>query len=153
MDLLVVYLTPTPPITIGKSRINQTLRYKGWTWSFWAEENFVYRDCLKGLVDLHCLVHTSSMLMGISSGLIQISMRYKLFILFLVIRYHWRRKWQPTPVFLPWESHGQRSLVGCRLWDCTVSDTTEAMQQQQQQQQVSSLLCLLDDYYAVFFLV
>ena len=29
---------------------------------------------------------------------------------------HWRRKWQPPPVFLPGESHGQRSLVGCRLW-------------------------------------
>ena len=26
---------------------------------------------------------------------------------------HWRRKWQPTPVFLPGESHGERSLVGC----------------------------------------
>ena len=26
---------------------------------------------------------------------------------------HWRRKWQPTPVFLPGKSHGQRSLVGC----------------------------------------
>ena len=29
---------------------------------------------------------------------------------------HWRRKWQPTPVFLPRESQGQGSLVGCRLW-------------------------------------
>ena len=29
---------------------------------------------------------------------------------------HWRRKWQPTPVFLPGESRGQGSLVGCRLW-------------------------------------
>ena len=29
---------------------------------------------------------------------------------------HWRRKWQPTPVFLPGESQGQRSLVGRRLW-------------------------------------
>ena len=29
---------------------------------------------------------------------------------------HWRRKWQPTPVFSPGESHGRRSLVGCRLW-------------------------------------
>ena len=29
---------------------------------------------------------------------------------------HCRRKWQPTPVFLPWESQGWRSLVGCRLW-------------------------------------
>ena len=28
---------------------------------------------------------------------------------------HWRRKWQPSPVFLPGESQGQRSLVGCRL--------------------------------------
>ena len=39
---------------------------------------------------------------------------------------HWRRKWQPTPVFLPGESQGQRSLVGCCLWGLTESDTTEA---------------------------
>ena len=32
---------------------------------------------------------------------------------------HWRRKWQPTPVFLPGESQGRGSLVGCRLWGCT----------------------------------
>ena len=37
----------------------------------------------------------------------------------------WRRKWQPTPVFLPGESLGQGSLVGCRLWVHTDSDTTE----------------------------
>ena len=37
----------------------------------------------------------------------------------------WRRKWQPTPVLLPRESQGQRSLVGCCLWCCTESDTTE----------------------------
>ena len=48
---------------------------------------------------------------------------------------HWRRKWQPTPMFLPRESQGQGSLVGCRLWGRTESDTTEATQQQQQQQQ------------------
>ena len=36
----------------------------------------------------------------------------------------WRRKWQPTPVFLPGESQGQESLVGCRT--CTELDTTEA---------------------------
>ena len=45
---------------------------------------------------------------------------------------HWRRKWQPTPVFLPGESQGRRSLVGCRLWGHTESDTTEVTQQQQQ---------------------
>ena len=39
---------------------------------------------------------------------------------------HWRRKWQPTPVFLPGESQGRGSLVGCHLWGCTESDTTEA---------------------------
>ena len=38
---------------------------------------------------------------------------------------HWRRKWQPTPVFLPGESQGWRSLVGCCLWGLTESDTTE----------------------------
>ena len=38
---------------------------------------------------------------------------------------HWRRKWQPTPVFLPGESQGWGSLVGCRLWGHTESDTTE----------------------------
>ena len=39
---------------------------------------------------------------------------------------HWRRKWQPTPVFLPGESQGRGILVGCRLWGHTESDTTEA---------------------------
>ena len=38
---------------------------------------------------------------------------------------HWRRKWQPTPVFLPGESQGWGSLVGYRLWGRTESDTTE----------------------------
>ena len=45
---------------------------------------------------------------------------------------HWRRTWQPTPVFLPEESQGRGSLVGCCLWGHTESDTTEATQQQQQ---------------------
>ena len=36
---------------------------------------------------------------------------------------HWRRKWQPTPVFLPGESQGRQSLVGCCLWGCTGSDS------------------------------
>ena len=39
---------------------------------------------------------------------------------------HWRRKWQPTPVFLPGESQGQGSLVSCYLWGRTELDTTEA---------------------------
>ena len=39
---------------------------------------------------------------------------------------HWRRRWQPTPVFLPGESQRRGSLVGCRLWGRTEPDTTEA---------------------------
>ena len=46
---------------------------------------------------------------------------------------HWRRKWHPTAVFLPGESQGRGSLVGCRLWGHTESDTTEVTQPQQQQ--------------------
>ena len=39
----------------------------------------------------------------------------------------WRRKWQPTPVFLPGESHGQRSLVGDSPWGHKESDTAEQL--------------------------
>ena len=39
---------------------------------------------------------------------------------------HWRKKWQPTPVFLPGESQGRGSLVGFHLWGHTESDMTEA---------------------------
>ena len=53
-------------------------------------------------------------------------------MVFPVVMYGWRRKWQPTPVFLPRESHEQRSLVGCRPWGRTESDTTEATEQKQQ---------------------
>ena len=38
----------------------------------------------------------------------------------------WRRKWQPTPVLLPGEFHGQRNLVGCCPWGSTELDMTEA---------------------------
>ena len=38
---------------------------------------------------------------------------------------HWRRKWQPTPVFLPGKSQGRGILVGCHLWVRTESDMTE----------------------------
>ena len=37
----------------------------------------------------------------------------------------WRREWQPSPVFLPGEFHGQRSLVSHSLWGCKKSDMTE----------------------------
>ena len=40
----------------------------------------------------------------------------------------WRRKWQPTPVFLPGKFHGQRSLVGYNPWGRRESDTTKLLQ-------------------------
>ena len=57
---------------------------------------------------------------GITEGQIQLSVFTSLFTCM-----HWRRKWQPTPVFLPGESQGRGSLVGCRPWGHTESDTTE----------------------------
>ena len=42
-------------------------------------------------------------------------------------RFPWRRKWQPTPVFLPGKPHGWRSLVGYSPWSRKESDTTEQL--------------------------
>ena len=39
----------------------------------------------------------------------------------------WRRKWQPTPVFLPGESYGQRSPAGYSPWGHKESDTTDGL--------------------------
>ena len=41
----------------------------------------------------------------------------------------WRKAWQPTPVFLPRESHGQRNLAGYSPWDHKQLDMTEVTQQ------------------------
>ena len=51
---------------------------------------------------------------------------------------HWRRKWQPTPVFLPGESQTQGSLVGCCRWGRTESDTTERLSSSSQ---LSQYIC------------
>ena len=50
----------------------------------------------------------------------------------------WRRKWQPTPVFLPRESHGQRSLVGYSPWGHKESDKTEQLSHQASKQGMRS---------------
>ena len=50
---------------------------------------------------------------------------FKLYCKAVVIK--WRRKWQPTPVYLPGESHGQRSLVGCSPWGRKELGTTEQL--------------------------
>ena len=59
----------------------------------------------------------------------------------------WRRAWQPTPVFLPGESLGRRSLAGYRPWGCKESDTTEATQQAQQSDSVITYFFSLPLYF------
>ena len=46
---------------------------------------------------------------------------------------HWRRKWQPTPVFMPGKFLGQRNLEGYNPWGCKQSDTTKPIGQGLQQ--------------------
>ena len=63
--------------------------------------------------------------------------------LFLFTFLHWRRKWQPTPVFLPGESQGWGSLVGCHLWGCTELDTTEQLSSSSSSSYTVSIVALL----------
>jgi len=58
-----------------------------------------------------------------SMGLLRVGLNW-VTSLSLFTLMHWRRKWQPTPVFLPGESQGQGSLVGGRLWGPTESEAT-----------------------------
>ena len=44
-----------------------------------------------------------------------------------ILESKWRRRWHPTPVFLPGKSHGWQSLVGCHLWGLTGSEMTEVI--------------------------
>ena len=63
---------------------------------------------------------------GVTEGRTRLSDFTFTFHFALLTFMHWRRKWQPTPVFLAAESQGQGSLVGCCLWGRTELDTTEA---------------------------
>ena len=60
-----------------------------------------------------------------SMGLLRVGHDWRTSLSLFTFR-HWRRRWQPTPVFLPGESQGRWGLVGCRLWGRTESGTTEA---------------------------
>ena len=48
-------------------------------------------------------------------------------VIICYVVFHRRRQWHPTPVLLPGESHGWRSLVGCSPWGRWESDTTERL--------------------------
>ena len=69
-----------------------------------------------------------------------LSMQMKVKLSFSIVNIHswknqevaneslWRGAWQPTPIVLPGESHGQRRLAGYSPWDCKDLDTTKANQ-------------------------
>ena len=61
----------------------------------------------------------------------------------------WRRAWQPIPVFLPIDSHGQRSLAGYSLWGCKESNTTEASEHYWKCTHLSMNKCFHDVFHRI----
>ena len=61
------------------------------------------------------------------SKVIDIFFENKLYLDIFIISIPWRRKQLPTPVFLPGESYGQRSLMSYRSWRCKQLDVTERL--------------------------
>ena len=66
-----------------------------------------------------------------------------IYIHLLVVKIPWRREWLPTPVFLPGESHGQRSLAGYSPW---------GLKSQTRLANKPPLVCALEKYQAVSLL-
>ena len=102
----------------------------GW----FCKNNIIYMQVVKkqhpteGHGDVFCLVSMVLLLLLIKLHFSTFRTTYTLqfpYCLSLKILVHWRRKWQPTPVFLPGESQGWRNLVGCHLWGRTELDRTE----------------------------
>ena len=60
----------------------------------------------------------------------------------LVAHVTWRRKWQPTPVFLPGEFHGQRAKTSYSPWSCKESDTIEQLTLSLASQELGNLILL-----------
>ena len=58
----------------------------------------------------------------------------------------WRRKWQPTPLFLPGKSHGQRSLENYSPWGCKETDTEHACKITM----LNETVILISHYYCIY---
>ena len=80
--------------------------------------------CIYKKIDVGFLAGTSVKELAKDMGLIPVSGRCGFNP--WVGKIPWRRPWQPTPVFLPGESQGWWSMMGCHLWDSIESDKTEA---------------------------
>ena len=89
-----------------------------------------------------------------SMGLLEVGHNWETWLSLFTFM-HWKRKWQPTPVFLPGESQGWGRLVGCRLWGCTESDQTRLKQlssteiQTEEKQAVD--VCFLSCFLSIWF--
>ena len=89
-----------------------------------------------------------------SMGLLEVGHNWETWLSLFTFM-HWKRKWQPTPVFLPGESQGWGRLVGCRLWGCTESDQTRLKQlssteiQTEEKQAVD--VCFLSFFLSIWF--
>ena len=112
-------------------------------WTRWSDFHFSFKCTTKCIIYIYMIcvymekamaTHSSTLAWKIpwvehpgrlqSMGLLRVGYDSAT-LLSLFTFMHSRRQWQPTPVFLPGESQGRGSLVGCRLWGRTESDTTE----------------------------
>ena len=89
--------------------------------------NLILRNCIENIFmcRVKTLLFQFEIIIFISTWLCKFGI-WKLLHKYLTRSHYRRRQWHPTPVFLPGESWGPGSLVGCRLWGRTESDMTEA---------------------------
>ena len=97
----------------------------GWFSSLWwliklAEEASVCPSKVAGELSVPPWTFVKVFYQGLPSSPLTI-------VIWLSLCLGWRRQWHPTPVLLPGESHGRRSLVGCSPWGRSESDTTERL--------------------------
>ena len=92
--------------------------------------NTLQYSCLENPMDRGAWQATVHRVAKSQTRLKRLSMHMCTFIyIHIYIYISWRRKWQPTPVFLPGEFHGQRSLAGCSPWSHRESDMTKWLTQ------------------------
>ena len=132
-------VSPTHDPNHSKSQWSKrrlVLEHSGLSAGSW-KYNYLLEKCLKGverMAEKAMAPHTSTLAWKIpwmeesgrlrSMGSLRVGHNWAT-SLSLFTFMHWRRKWQPTPMFLPGESQGRRRLVGWHLWGRTESDTTE----------------------------
>ena len=105
-----------------------------WRRGEWTLDSFAHCEAVSGLLPEAMATHSITLAWKIpwteepgklqSMGSLRVG-HDRVTSLSLFTFMHWRRKWQPTPVFLSGESQGRGSLVGFSLWGRTESDTTE----------------------------